>query len=257
MSGFTTISCSIAQGICRIRFARPEAGNSITPQMVQELHAAFDLCEAKEGPDGRPVTVVVQEGSDDVFCMGGDFDAVAEDAVPMDPAPLYDLWLRMARGPFVTVSVVRGRANAGGVGLAAAADIVLADESASFALSELLFGLFPACVLPFLARRVGAQRARYMTLMTRPVGARDALSFGLVDALGERADELLRQHLMRLRLPGRAGIARFKMHAAAGLDDLEGQREAALAANREMFADPQIRADIRRYVRDAKFPWEA
>ena len=96
-----------------------------------------------------------------------------------------------------------------------------------------------------------------MTLMTRPVGARDALSFGLVDALGERADELLRQHLMRLRLPGRAGIARFKAHAGAGLDDLEGQREAALAANREMFADPQIRADIRRYVRDAKFPWEA
>jgi len=62
------------------------------------------------------------------------------------------LWLRLATVRTVTISHVRGKANAGGIGFVAASDIVLADETAQFSLSELLFGLYPACVLPFLIR---------------------------------------------------------------------------------------------------------
>jgi polyketide biosynthesis enoyl-CoA hydratase PksH len=151
---------------------------------------------------------------------------------------------------------VRGRANAGGVGLAAACDLVLADRTATFALSELLFGLFPACVLPFLARRVGLQKAHFLTLSTRPIHAEEALAWGLADALGDDAEVLLRAHLRRLAHLEKSAIGRYKAYMA-GLSDLVSQaRHRALDANRTMFADPGVQRDIMRYVREMKFPWE-
>ncbi|MQX35688.1 enoyl-CoA hydratase/isomerase [Roseospira navarrensis] len=248
-----TLTARIDGGVCRLCFTRPEAGNTITAALVTEMDAALRRCE----DPASGVSVVVLEGAPDVFCTGGDFEGIADDAPSNDPEPLYDLWQRLAEGPFVSVAVVRGRANAGGVGFVAACDLVLAEPSASFSLSELLFGLYPACVLPFLVRRVGRQTAHVMTLTTQPMGAAEALRAGLVDALDEAAEPLLRRHLVRLRRLARPAVARYKQYTAE-MDGawLAARRPAALAANREMFADPAVRAGIRRYVREMKFPWE-
>ena len=160
------LSLHVADGLAHLTLTRPEP--RIDDALLAGLHAALDRCEA-EG-----VSVLILRGQPTVFCAGGDFGALVESGRTdpgggvADPAPLYDLWLRLTEAPFVSVSVVRGRVNAGGVGLVAATDLVIAEPGASFALSELLFGLFPACVLPFLVRRVGAQRAHQLTLTTRP-----------------------------------------------------------------------------------------
>jgi polyketide biosynthesis enoyl-CoA hydratase PksH len=127
---------------------------------------------------------------------------------------MYQLWLRMVNAPFITISVVRGRANAGGIGFVAASDIVLADQSARFSLSELLFGLYPSCVLPFLVRRTGVQHAHYMTLMTQPFTAQQVQSYGLVDALDDDAGTLLNRHLVRLRRLARPAIGDYKRYMA-------------------------------------------
>ena len=95
----------------------------------------------------------------------------------------------------MSIAHVRGKANAGGIGFVAACDIVLADSAAVFSLSELLFGLMPACVLPFLVRRIGFAKANAMTLSTQPVGVQVAREWGLVDAFEENSDNLLRKHL--------------------------------------------------------------
>jgi polyketide biosynthesis enoyl-CoA hydratase PksH len=231
--------------IWRARLTRPQ----INAELVAGLRDAAQRCEAAAG------AVLVLEGTADSFCVGGDLQATA-DGTPYDAAPLYDLWQRLGDGPFVSVAVVRGRATAGGVGLAACCDVVLADRTASFSLSELLFGLHPACVMPFLARRVGAQRAHYLTLTTTPIGAAEALSCGLADAIDDDAEALLRTHLVRLRRLSRDAIARYKSHRALQDDGVARSRDAALAANRAMFADPTVRENIRRYVTEAKFPWE-
>lgn len=254
MTAYPTLSVHFDQGVCRVRIDRPEANNAINAQMVADLGAVLDQCESDL--TAPPVTVLVLEGSATVFCAGGDFDAMAAAGEVADATPLYQLWLRMAAGPFVTVSVVRGRVNAGGVGFVAASDIVLAEPSAAFSLSELLFGVFPACVLPFLARRTGPQQAHYMTLMTRAFSAQEALAAGLVDALGDDVELLLRQHLLRLRRLSRAGLQRYKAYRAALAGDLVQWQPVAVEANRRMFSDPQVQHDIRRYVRESKFPWE-
>lgn len=251
--GGETLTASIEAGVCRLRLTRPDAGNSITPALVAEMDAVLRRCEDAAGGVG----VVVLEGAPEVFCIGGDFEGAASGDAPSDPEPLYGLWRRLAEGPFVSVAVVRGRANAGGVGFVAACDLVLAEPSAGFALSELLFGLYPACVLPFLIRRVGRQKAHAMTLTTQPVGAEEALAAGLVDAVADSGEALLRRHLVRLRRLGRPAVARYKRYMTEVEGDwLAARMPAALAANREMFADATVRHNIRRYVQDMKFPWE-
>ena len=251
-----TLKVTYRDGLCRILLNRPEVGNAINGQMVQELSAVLAQCSREDACDGKPVTIVVLEGGEDVFCAGGDFEAVAENGTAGDPGPLYDIWLQLSSGPFISVSVVRGRVNAGGVGFVAASDIVLAEESSTFGLSELLFGIYPACVLPFLIRRIGRQRAHYMTLMTKPVSASDAHGAGLVDVMTENAELALRQHLARLRHLTRPAIASYKTYLTACSGEPMKDRSAALEANRTMFSDPQVLNGIRRYVEDLKFPWE-
>ena len=139
----------------------------------------------------------------------------------------------MATGPYVTVSNVRGKVNAGGLGFVAASDIALADESAQFSLSELLFGLYPACVLPFLIRRIGFQKAHYLTLMTQPISARQACEWGLVDAYEPLSDALLRRHLQRLRRLSKVAIRRYKNYASRISAPLQDLKSLAVTANLE------------------------
>jgi polyketide biosynthesis enoyl-CoA hydratase PksH len=156
----------------------------------------------------------------------------------------------------VSIAHVRGKANAGGVGFVAACDIVLADGAAVFSLSELLFGLMPACVLPFLIRRIGFAKANSMTLMTQPIPVQLAQQWGLVDAFEQNSDNLLRKTLLRLRRLDKAGIARYKRYMASLDGSIDAAESRAIAANIEVFSDEENLRKISRYVKTGQFPWE-
>ena len=207
------------------------------------------------------ITIVVLEGLPEVFCFGADFAEIHAEVTngqqrEQNAEPLYNLWLQLATGPYITLSHVRGKANAGGVGFVAACDIVLADHTAQFSLSELLFGLFPACVLPFLIRRVGFQKANYMTLMTRPITLQQAHAWGLVDEYEEASESLLRKHLLRLRYLSKTGIVRYKHYMNEINASLREVKSLAVAANQEVFSDPDNLKGIFRYVEEGIFPWQ-
>ena len=169
---------------------------------------------------------------------------------------MYTVWQELATGPFITIAHVRGRANAGGMGFVSACDLVLADTTAMFSLSELLFGVFPACVLPFVIRKIGIQKAHYLTLMTQPILVEKAYAWGLVDAYDEQSDNLLRKHLLRLRLLSRKAVQRYKHYMTNLHKSLEQAKETALKANIEIFSEPDNIEGIVRYVETGKFPWE-
>jgi polyketide biosynthesis enoyl-CoA hydratase PksH len=233
---------------------RQEANNTISPELISEFTEALAECT-------QNANVVVVEGLPEVFCFGADFqrisDAVAAGETRFhDAGPLFDLWQQLATGPFVSVAHVRGKVNAGGVGFVAACDVVVADETALFSLSELLFGVYPACVLPFLIRRVGFQKAHYMTLMTQPVAVQQAHAWGLVDAFEPSSEALLRKHLLRLRRLSKVAVRRYKGYLQSLHGDLEATRPQAIAGNLEVFSDPANLAGIVRYVERGIFPWE-
>jgi len=251
---YQTIDVRVQDSICFLQIDRPDADNTISSQLVAECNDVLSACE-------ESATVVVLSGSPEVFCQGADFKAIAgrsKTAHPQvdAPEPLYDLWLRMATGPYVTISHVRGKANAGGVGFVAASDIVLADETAQFSLSELLFGLYPACVLPFLIRRIGFQRAHYLTLTTQSISAKQACEWGLVDAWEPASDVLLRRHLQRLRRLSKDAIRRYKTYMGRIGLPLPDLKAPAVAANRELFSDAGNLQAITRYIEHGLFPWE-
>jgi polyketide biosynthesis enoyl-CoA hydratase PksH len=247
---YETIKVRFQESICFLQIDRPESNNTINGQLIAECNHLLSACE-------ESATVVVLSGSSEVFCFGADFKAIAstreQDAAP---GPLYDLWLRLATGPYVTISHVRGKANAGGIGFVAASDIVLADESAQFSLSELLFGLYPACVLPFLIRRIGFQKAHYLTLMTQPILAKQAFEWGLVDAFEPLSETLLRRHLQRLRRLSKTAIRRYKAYMSRISVPLQDLKSPAIAANLEIFSDDDNVQAIARYVEQGVFPWE-
>jgi len=251
---YETIKVQFQESVCFLQIDRPQADNTISSQLVAECNHVLSACE-------KTVTVVVVSGAPEVFCMGADFKAIAgesKNGCKRDdgPEPLYDLWLRLATGPYVTISHVRGKANAGGVGFVAASDVVLADESAQFSLSELLFGLYPACVLPFLIRRIGFQKAHYLTLMTQPISARQACEWGLVDAYEPLSEALLRRHLQRLRRLSKDAIRRYKSYVSRISAPLQELKSLAVAANLEIFSDAGNLQAITRYVEQGMFPWE-
>jgi len=252
---YHTIQVRAEEPVCYLKLYRPDAGNTINDQLIRECHHALKLY-------GQTCSIIVLEGLPEVFCFGADFQDIEKSMAAgadseQNPEPLYALWAELATGPCITIAHVRGKVNAGGVGFVAACDIVLADETASFSLSELLFGLFPACVLPFLIRRIGHNKANYMTLLNKPVSVQQALSWGLVDACEKDSAGLLRKHLLRLRRISKPAIAKYKSYMLSLNDSVIQSKDQAIRANNEMFSDIDNREKISRYVQTGKFPWEA
>jgi len=251
---YQTIKVRFQEQTCFLQFHRPGANNTINDRLIEECHQVLASCQ-------ESITIIVLEGLPEIFCFGADFQGIHEQMTggqrrENNPEPLYDLWLKLATGPYVTISHVRGKANAGGVGFVAASDIVLADETAQFSLSELLFGLFPACVMPFLIRRTGFQKAHYLTLMTQPITAQQAYTYGLVDAYETQSDSLLRKHLLRLRRLPKTGIQRYKRYMSELHDSLLRSKSLAIAANQEVFSDPHNLEKISRFIEKGQYPWE-
>jgi polyketide biosynthesis enoyl-CoA hydratase PksH len=93
-------------------------------------------------------------------------------------------------------------------------------------------------------------------LTTQPVGAQQALSWGLVDACEENSEDLLRKHLLRLRRLSKPAISRYKRYVESLSESVRNSRPAALLANAEVFSDARNLANIDLYVRTGQFPWE-
>ena len=182
-----------------VTISRPHRRNSIDSTLIRELGAALDLAE--QSADCR--TVVLQ-GAPGLFCTGMDFEEVtahadAQASETIRISEYLSLLKRFTLSPKVIVSRLDGKVIAGGTGLVAASDLVLSTKRTEFSLSEALWGLLPCCVLPFLMRRVGFQKAYSMTLTTRSLSATEAHAIHLVDELTNDLDESLRKQFVKSR----------------------------------------------------------
>ena len=253
---YQTIRIRHEDNICFIQIFRPEANNSINNKLIDEIYLALLECKNK-------YSVVVLEGLPDVFCFGADFREIGESFAESGTPPeqnaekLYDVWRALTHGPYITIAHVKGKANAGGVGFVAACDIVLCEERTVFSLSELLFGLVPACVYPFLVKRIGVSKTNYLTLMTQPISALTACEWGLVDAFDQDSDNLLRKHLLRLRRLDKDSVSSYKNYLNNFNFNIDDMREIAINENRRVFTNQKNIENIQRYILNGRLPWEA
>ncbi len=251
---YQTLKISYQDVVQRIQIYRPESNNSINSQLTMELLSALQAAEAEE-----VVKVVILEGLPDVFCTGMDFEEVAT-AKQFDPKAsangYYNILKQMSQSSKVILSLVRGKVQAGGVGLVAASDLVIADETATFVLSELLFGLLPACVLPFLIRRVGFQKAYRLALTTQAISASEAEKWGLIDEYGSNTNQLISKYIRRLKYLPSSGVKELKNYINQLWIIQAETQDLAVNEISSLIAEPTVQEKIKRFQKEGLFPWQ-
>jgi len=166
-------------GVLTATLNRPEKKNALDQAMLDALHET--LTTAELDPSVR--VLALRGGSD--FCAGMDLTELLEsrdrgtEENTRAASRFADLFLRMRHLAKPVVAIVRGRALAGGAGLATACDLVLAGESARFGYPEIARGFVPALVLGLLRRAVGEKLAFDLASTGRVLTAREALAAGL------------------------------------------------------------------------------
>jgi methylglutaconyl-CoA hydratase len=170
--------------VFRITLNRPEKRNALDRQFILDIRSR--LAEASAQADAR-VVLLSGEGKD--FCAGADLSELRRirDSSILenydDARILMDLFLEMRRHPLPVIAAVRGRALAGGCGLATASDIVLAGENAQFGYPEVRIGFVPAMVMAILRRNVSEKRAFELLATGKMLTAAEALAAGFVNAV--------------------------------------------------------------------------
>ncbi len=168
-------------GVVTMTIDRPEVRNAFDAHLIAEITEC-----AQRFADDTQVRVVVLTGEGAVFSAGGDLnwmrgmvDASTEDneadAVRMNAMfrALYDL-------PKPLIGRINGHAIAGGTGLTAVCDIALCVEGALFGLTEVVLGLAPAVISPYVVRKIGISHARALFVTGELFDADRALRIGLV-----------------------------------------------------------------------------
>lgn len=178
----TTVLYDAADGVARITLNRPEKRNALNDELIAALKEAL-----RRANDDSGVRVVILSGAGEDFCSGADLAilqkisaaSVAENL--RDAQSLMELFLLLRAINPAVIAAVRGRALAGGCGLATACDMVLAARSSRFGYPEVKIGFVPAMVMAILRRNVSEKRAFQLLTMGESLPAEECERLGLVN----------------------------------------------------------------------------
>lgn len=167
-----------ADGVARLTLNRPDKLNALDLAAFEALDAQLSALEADER-----IGCVVLRGAGRGFCAGADLSELDGAAAP---PPRYKPGVieRLARLPKPVIAAIHGVCFTGGLELALACDFILAEAPATFADTHGKWGLVASWGMSQrLPRRIGVQNAKRMMMTSRIVGASEARSTGLVDAV--------------------------------------------------------------------------
>lgn len=190
------------RGFAVVAFNRPQRMNAIMPQMLAEFEQVM-----AELDDDPAIDVVILTGRGRNFCAGLDVDMLkASGASAVEgfaPSEAIARW----RGP--VIAAVQGAVATGGFEITVACDLIIAAESARFVDTHSRVGLLPGWGLSArLHRAIGIYRAKELELTGRPLHAREAADWGLVNRVVPDADLLdTAKAMARMIIGGAAGIA--------------------------------------------------
>jgi methylglutaconyl-CoA hydratase len=168
-------------GIATLTLNRPDKRNALSTQMITELTDFAHKISAMRG-----ARAIVLRGAGTVFCAGGDLgwmqaQIAADRAERMTEARKLAMMFKALNDmPVPLIGQVHGAAMGGGVGLLCVCDVVIAEASATFGLTETRLGLIPATIGPYVVARMGEGATRRVFMSSRRFDAQEARSLGLV-----------------------------------------------------------------------------
>ena len=177
---------------------RPEVRNAFNADVIAELTATFAALSSEPG-----LRAIVLGGHGKAFCAGADLGwmrAMADfnwEQNRADAQALADMLWAVWRCPVPVVGRVHGDCYAGGVGLAAVCDVLVAADGVNFCLSEAKLGLLPGTISPYVIRAMGEQASRRYFVTAERFSAARAHAMGFVhelcapEALDAKVDEIV------------------------------------------------------------------
>ena len=202
-----------APQVAEIWLNRPEVRNAFNDGVVAELTTAFRAL----GADPH-LRAIVLGGHGKAFCAGADLSWMRSMAGyswaqnHADAAALAEMLWTAWSCPLPVVGRIHGDCYAGGVGLAAICDVLVAAEGAHFCLSEARLGLLPATIGPYVVRALGEQASRRYFATAERFGAARALALGFVHEVvpAERLDAQVAEIVAALVANGPAAVKACK-----------------------------------------------
>jgi methylglutaconyl-CoA hydratase len=234
-SASDAVGLEIGNGVATITLQTPENRNALSVRVRRGLAGRLDATLAD--PDVR---VIVLTGSGPVFCAGAD---LKEGPIHVPGTPSVSALLkRIMDGAKPILCVLNGPARAGGIGLAAACDLAIAPDTATFAFTEVRLGVVPAMIsVPCLDRMTPRSVARYF-LTGEMFDATEAVNTGLLTASAppEAFAELTRSLIDALLLGAPTALAGTKglLNKIPGLE-----RDTALSYAEHLSAEFFASAD--------------
>lgn len=238
--------------IATVTLDSPANRNALSNRLVGELHAHLETALRPE------IRAVVLTGTGPVFCSGADLSEATGGAGGGGPnfaTVLEMLW----EFPKTVLAKLNGHVRAGGLGLVAAADIVVAPTTASFAFAEVRIGVAPAMIAVLCARRMTPRAIGRFLLTGERFDARTAVEAGLVTIVTEpgeldaRTDELI--HEIRGTEPNAVAATKRLLRELATLDVAPGLRHAE-QVSKALFASPEAAEGIAAFKEKRPPAWQ-
>jgi methylglutaconyl-CoA hydratase len=239
---------TIEGAVAVVTLNRPEKRNALNDELIAGLKEAL-----KEADSNEAVRVVVITGAGTDFCSGADLSAlkkVSESSIIEnleDAQSLMELFVLIRRVRVPVVAAVRGKALAGGCGLATACDIVLAESSARFGYPEVKIGFVPAMVMAILRRNISEKRAFELIARGAEISAREAERIGLINQVFDDAsfEKEVERYVSGFEQTSRSAIQLSKRL----LYHMDGMTfDAALQSGVEMNAIARLTEDCRKGI---------
>jgi methylglutaconyl-CoA hydratase len=247
------VRCTRERGVATVLLDSARNRNALSRRLLTELATELDACSADPA-----VRVVVLTGDGPAFCSGADLKEQADGGGP-GPVSLPDVLTRIFDHRCPVVARVNGPARAGGLGLMAACDIVVAPDTATFAFSEVRIGVIPAIIALPVLMRMDATAAHEYFLTAEPFDAAEASRTGLVNRVVPAADldDCVARYTDALVKGGPAALATAKQlrRTVAGSGSAEAAFARLEALSQRHFASDEGRAGIAALLAKRPAPW--
>jgi methylglutaconyl-CoA hydratase len=199
--------------IAHIKLNRPDKRNALNDQLIAELKTALRDADRDES-----IRCIVVSGAGADFCSGADLSALQKISKASvgenleDARSLMELFVLIRELHVPVIAAVRGRALAGGCGLALACDMVVAERSARFGFPEVKIGFVPAMVMAILRRSATEKTAFELITTGEEISVDQAERFGLVNQVfeSEAFDAEVKKFAGRFEKLSRSAVALTK-----------------------------------------------
>jgi enoyl-CoA hydratase/carnithine racemase len=228
----------------------PHNRNALSRQLVTELAERLEAADADPG-----VLVVVLRSADRVFCSGADLSEASGGSMTQGTQAIVDLQRFIVGMSKPVVGRVAGPVRAGGIGLVAACDIVVASDEASFALTEVKLGLTPAVISLTVLPRLSSRDAAYTFLTGETFGGAEAARMGLVteSVAAEALDTRVAALCESLCTGAAQGLRETKALLARDLlDRIDSQRADMAALSARLFGSDEAKEAMTAFLSRGK-----